>query len=170
MSVDTPVLGDGPLAADRLESANINPSTGLATDYLNHFNEVMMLLEMLPDMPDCAEDVLEWKPLSYEQHFMQSVFAEKQLAVMAYNAAPDELRSKLEDVASQINRCVILAQETIETSLNPADVAAMVAENSISQIRPLISEAAGIIHGKITPDPVAKEGEAAQAEIDAMFA
>ena len=55
-----PVLGAGELAAERLEQANINPQTGLATDYLNHFNEVMMLLEMLPDMPDCAEDVLEW--------------------------------------------------------------------------------------------------------------
>ena len=39
-----------------LSAANINPRTGLATDYLNHFNEAVMLLEMVPDMPECAED------------------------------------------------------------------------------------------------------------------
>ena len=62
---DETVLGEGVLSAAALTAANINPSTGLATDYLNHFNEVVMLMEMLPDMPDCAEDVLEWQPLDY---------------------------------------------------------------------------------------------------------
>ncbi|MEO8318885.1 MAG: hypothetical protein ABI561_11235, partial [Bradyrhizobium sp.] len=40
--------------AAQLKAANINPRTGLATDYLNHFNEAIMLLEMVPDMPECA--------------------------------------------------------------------------------------------------------------------
>jgi hypothetical protein len=38
---------------DRLEGTNINQSTLLATDYLNRFNEVVMMIEMIPDMPDC---------------------------------------------------------------------------------------------------------------------
>ena len=63
----------GPNAAARasaqLRAANINPRTGLATDYLNHFNEAVMLLEMIPDMPECAEDFLTWRPLSYAEHF-----------------------------------------------------------------------------------------------------
>src|SRR5262249_13363385 len=46
--------------AAELRAANINPRTGLATDYLNHFNEAVMLLEMVPDMPECAEDFLHW--------------------------------------------------------------------------------------------------------------
>jgi len=33
--------------AAELLAANINPRTGLATDYLNHFNEAIMLLEMI---------------------------------------------------------------------------------------------------------------------------
>ena len=40
---------------DRLEGSNINPNTFLATDYLNHFNELVMFLEMIPDMPDMLE-------------------------------------------------------------------------------------------------------------------
>ena len=49
----------------RLDGTNINPVTGLATDYLNHFNEAIMLLEMLPVAPDCKEDFLAWRPMSY---------------------------------------------------------------------------------------------------------
>ncbi len=51
--------GDAAARAALLRAANINPRTGLATDYLNHFNEAIMLLEMVPDMPECAEDFLE---------------------------------------------------------------------------------------------------------------
>ena len=42
----------------RLADANINPATGLATDYLNHFNEAIMLLEMLSSCPECRDDFL----------------------------------------------------------------------------------------------------------------
>jgi len=58
----------------QLTAANINPRTGLATDYLNHFNEAIMLLEMIPDMPECMTDFLERQPLSYREHFAASNF------------------------------------------------------------------------------------------------
>jgi len=35
----------------RLSDANINPSTGLATDYLTRINEAVMLLDMLANLP-----------------------------------------------------------------------------------------------------------------------
>ena len=66
--------------AEQLRAANINPRTGLATDYLNHFNEAVMLLEMIPDMPECAEDFLGWQPLSYCEHFTASNFKARDLA------------------------------------------------------------------------------------------
>ena len=64
-----PTGGDAAARAAQLRAANINPRTGLATDYLNHFNEAIMLLEMIPDMPECAEDFLGWQPLSYARAF-----------------------------------------------------------------------------------------------------
>src|SRR3546814_7715400 len=51
---------------------NINQNTLLATDYLNHFNEIIMLLEMVPSMPECYRDAVEWRPKSYAQHFRDS--------------------------------------------------------------------------------------------------
>ena len=44
------------LDAKALTAANINPETGLASDYLNHFNEAIMLLDMIPALPECTED------------------------------------------------------------------------------------------------------------------
>src|SRR5436853_7206802 len=86
--------------AAQLRAANINPRTGLATDYLNHFNEAIMLLEMIPDMPECAEDFLTWCPLSYCEHFMASNFKARDLAIEAYEAADARVRTEFDNIAS----------------------------------------------------------------------
>src|SRR5487761_2685646 len=86
--------------AARLRAANINPRTGLATDYLNHFNEDIMLLEMVPDMPECAEDFLGWKPLSYAEHFTASHFKARDLAIEAYNSADTKIRAEFDNITS----------------------------------------------------------------------
>jgi hypothetical protein len=170
MESEDPVLGAGILAAEQLEKANINPNTGLATDYLNHFNEVVMLLEMLPAMPECAADVLEWTPLDYELHFENSGFSEKQLAITAYHAAPVALRTHLEQRVAQIDEAVLNAQDKIRAAVDPSTVAMEIAETATFVIKPLISIASGVIHGHVEPDADSPEGEAAQAEIDALFA
>ncbi|WP_029063824.1 hypothetical protein [Labrenzia sp. DG1229] len=165
-----PVLGAGDLAAERLEQANINPQTGLATDYLNHFNEVMMLLEMLPDMPDCAEDVLDWEPLGYEGHFENSTFKDKQLAIMAYSAAPAFLREHLETHIADIDVLVGQIQDQLRKSSDAASVAEDIAFRATHEIKPLIALAGAVIHGHLEPEATQHEGDGAQAEIDALFA
>src|SRR6202795_2514444 len=94
--------GDGRARAAELQAANINPRTGLATDYLNHFNEAIMLLEMVPDMPECAEDFLGWQPLSYAEHFTASNFKARDLAIDAYNTADIRVRTEFDNVTSAI--------------------------------------------------------------------
>ena len=79
----------------RLADANINPRTGLATDYLNHFNQAVMLLDMIPDMPECAEDFLQWQPLSYAEHFTASNFKARDLAISAYETADAGTRAEI---------------------------------------------------------------------------
>ena len=59
--------------ATQLRAANINPRTGLATDYLNHFNEVLLLIENLPTLlPEMLDELLEWKPVTYREYFAKS--------------------------------------------------------------------------------------------------
>ena len=69
--------------AERLQGTNINTSTLLAIDYLNHFNEVIMLIEMVPDMPDIIEDVLAWQARTYVKHSADSGFQDQDLAIEA---------------------------------------------------------------------------------------
>src|ERR1700736_2569069 len=85
---------DNSARAAELSAANINPRTGLATDYLNHFNEAVMLLEMVPDIPECAEDFLAWHPLSYREHFMASHFKARELAIEAYDSTDAIIRAE----------------------------------------------------------------------------
>src|ERR1700748_3247412 len=84
--------------AERLRAANINPPTGLATDYLNHFNEAIMLLEMIPDLPECSEDFLAWCPLSYCEHFIASNLQARDLAISAYESADPDIRAEFEQI------------------------------------------------------------------------
>src|SRR3981189_1891790 len=86
--------------AAQLRAANINPRTGLATDYLNHFNEAIMLLEMIPDMPECAGDFLTWRPLSYCEHFMASNFRARDPAIEAYDTADATIRAEFDNITS----------------------------------------------------------------------
>jgi hypothetical protein len=48
-----------------IPGTNINESTLLASDYLNHFHELVMLLEALSSEPEgFANDLLSWRPLT----------------------------------------------------------------------------------------------------------
>ena len=93
--------------AAQLRAANINPRTGLATDYLNHFNEAIMLLEMIPDMPECAEEFLQWQPRSYREHFAASNFKARELAIDAYNSANPDIRTEFDNITGAITSILI---------------------------------------------------------------
>jgi hypothetical protein len=49
-----------------------------------------MLLGMIVGMPDCNEDILEWQAITYQDHFIHSVFQDKDLAIKDYNYAPSK--------------------------------------------------------------------------------
>ena len=73
---------------DRVRGTNINEQTLLATDYLNHFNEIVMTMEMVPDMPKFLEEAKAWQPKTYQDHFRDSGFTDKDLVIEAYRHAP----------------------------------------------------------------------------------
>ena len=101
-------------SAEALAAANICPGTRLATDYLNHFNEVAMLLDMVADMPDVAEDILEWAPLDYVGHFESSGFRDKALAIAAYEAVDPEIKQAFLERCEAANTAVGEAQADLK--------------------------------------------------------
>jgi hypothetical protein len=135
----------------RLRAANINPRTGLATDYLNHFNEAIMLLEMVPDMPDCAEDFLLWYPLSYREHFMASNFKARDLAIEAYDSADEHIRTEFDNITSAMTS-ILTAVGTAMREARQDKTRATLAEQATGWVKPLVALAGGIINGGTEAD------------------
>jgi hypothetical protein len=132
--------------AEQLRAANINPRTGLATDYLNHFNEAVMLLEMVPDMPECAEDFLAWRPLSYAEHFTASNFKARDLAIEAYNAADDRIRGEFDSITNAITSILTAVGEAMQKAQQDK-TRTILAEQATGWVKPLVSQAGGVING-----------------------
>jgi hypothetical protein len=138
--------------AAQLSAANINPRTGLATDYLNHFNEAIMLLEMIPDMPECAEDFLGWQPLSYREHFMASNFKARDLAISAYDSADAGIRDDFDRVTGAMTSILTAVGAAIRAGHDDI-TRARLAEQATSWVKPLVTLAGSIINGRGTePD------------------
>jgi hypothetical protein len=137
--------------AARLRAANINPRTGLATDYLNHFNEAIMLLEMIPDMPECAEEFLAWHPLSYREHFMASHFRTRELAIEAYESADSAIRTEFDNITTTMTS-ILTAVSTAMREVQQDKTRATLAEQATGWVKPLVALAGGIINGGAEAD------------------
>jgi hypothetical protein len=133
--------------AAELRAANINPRTGLATDYLNHFNEAIMLLEMIPDMPDCAEDFLTWQPLSYREHFAASNFRARELAIAAYDSADPRIRGEFDSLTGAMTS-ILTAVGAAMRQARQDKTRATLAAQATGWVKPLVTLAGGIINGK----------------------
>jgi hypothetical protein len=145
----SPVRPAGPgkeARAAQLRAANINPRTGLATDYLNHFNEAIMLLEMIPDMPECAEDFLTWRPLSYCEHFMASNFKARDLAIEAYDEADAKTRAEFDRITDTMTS-ILTAVGSAMRDTSQDKTRATLAEQATGWVKPLVALAGGIING-----------------------
>jgi hypothetical protein len=132
--------------AAQLRAANINPRTGLATDYLNHFNEAIMLLEMIPDMPECAEEFLGWRPLSYREHFTASHFKARELAIEAYDSADAGIRTEFDNITSAMTS-ILTAVSAAMREVRQHKTRATLAEQATGWVKPLAMLAGGIING-----------------------
>jgi hypothetical protein len=144
---------DGRARAAQLAAANINPRTGLATDYLNHFNEAIMLLEMIPDMLECAEDFLGWQPLSYREHFMASNFKARDLAISAYDSADAGIRAEFDRITGAMTSILTAVGAAMRQGRDDV-TRARLAEQATGWVKPLVTLAGGIINGRGTETDV----------------
>ncbi len=147
-----------PTAAD-LAAANINPRTGLATDYLNHFNEAIMLLDMIPDMPECAEDFLTWQPRTYCEHFAASSFRARDLAIIAYEQSDAIVRAEFDNITGAMTS-ILTAVGAAMREAQQDRTRIKLAEQATGWVRPLATLASGIIHGSRSE---------AEADIDSIM-
>jgi hypothetical protein len=142
-------LADYEVWRARVRGTNISEKTLLATDYLNHFNEIVMLIEMIPDMPDMLEECQIWQPKSYAEHFRDSGFSDKELAIEAYGHVPSKFRIPFEDTIAQAHQVIAHTVERVAIDIQGGDPDKLRADcqTSVAMIHRIIQVANGIIHG-----------------------
>ncbi|HEB79383.1 MAG TPA: hypothetical protein ENI79_02775 [Rhodospirillales bacterium] len=151
------------MAQEKVRGSNVSEQTLLATDYLNHFNEIVMTIEMIPDMPEFLEEAKEWKPKTYKEHFQGSSIADKDLAIEVYDHVPAKYRDPFEKTIGQVDHLIAVTLEKLEGDLKRGD-SELLRENATSLsrvIQRLMDTAAAIIHGS--------ENTMDQEEIDALL-
>jgi len=174
---------DYPAFRERCTGTNVNEQTLLATDYLNHFNEVVMTLEMLGDMPELIEEAQMWAPKDYKDHFRDSTIADKELAVEAFDHAPPKFKEPFEQNIGKINKLITTSVERLTTDIQTGDLE-LVRSNAraLSKvIQRLMDMCSANIHGSETTmdqseidnmigaEPEEEPAGDAQSDIDALF-
>ncbi len=158
-----------------VRGTNINETSLLATDYLNHFNEIVMLLELVPDMPEMIEEAQDWEPATYIQHFEASAFSDKDLAVWAYKNAPPEYIEAFEELVSAANEMIERARKQIGAIIKTGDQEALqvMVPHFLMQVRDVLDRISAVINGTVMRlDQSEPEDTAArldQSAIDDLF-
>jgi hypothetical protein len=161
---DPAEAGSSPATSDR-GGPNINPATGLSTDYLNHFIEAVMVLEMVATAPECLDDLRAWQPKTYAEHFATSRFSNRDAIVGAYETAEPAVRAALDRSSEMLNAMVRRARELVLQHIGTSEVEAT-SRRALERLRPLIARTAAVINGTSAK---AADRHGPQAAIDAIF-
>lgn len=119
---------------------------GLCSDYLNHFNEALMLLELASEQPDGAGDLASWRPRTYREHFVNSRLPQRESALAAYEQADPATLRRLQAVCGVMTAAITAARTALQTNASPAAKAAL-ARQAAARLRPLLARAGAIMHG-----------------------
>ena len=148
-----------------LSVPNINSATGLTTDYLNHFNEAVMVLEMLAIIPECLPDLAAWQPKTYREHFADSNLSHRDVIIAAYEIADPAARDALDNVSETLNAVLSETRDVVLRNMATPETAAVLALRAADWLKPLIARMSAVING--TPPGSATTDT--QTAIDEIF-
>src|ERR1700759_4661263 len=105
-----------------------------------------MLLERIPDRPECAEDFLAWQPLSYAEHFTATNFRARDLVIEAYETTDPAIRAAFDDATSAMTS-ILNAVSAAMREAKQDKTRAILANEATGWVKPLVAQAGGIING-----------------------
>jgi hypothetical protein len=140
----------------------------LTNDYINHFGELVMLLEMLPDCPHLIEEARSWTPRSYPEHLEKITFAAIGPLREGYAGLDPDRRAMLDQTADDANRLgVTIAAVLADANLTAARLTE-ITRVGCAAMHAHIRRLSAILAGK--PLPAIDRDCDIQAEIDALLA
>ena len=110
-----------------------------------------MLLEMIPDMPECAEDFLGWRPLSYAEHFRPPISRRAISRSRPMNTADAIIRAEFDNITSAMTSILTAVGDAMRKATQDKTRATL-AEQATGWVKPLVALAGGIINGGAEAD------------------
>lgn len=141
---DEQVIADNP--------ANlINPASGIANDYLNLFNEVVMLIEQLPGMPELIDDLKAWRPTTYQDYFLSSPLPGSVSALESYEKLDKDFRASFEEIVADLDLQATGIVATIRLHYRAKedrdpDGLAAICERGGNQLRATLDKAVAVVN------------------------
>jgi hypothetical protein len=139
----------------------------LSNDFLNHYSEVLMLIEMAGDEPAIAAELQEWRPVSYRAYFASSELRRAAAALAAYDALPEARRQAFEKLVASMDTLATMAVFALQPPSTP-ESAPLVVRATAPALRGIIARAATFLNsgGRNVAEA---EGDEAQAVIDRII-
>ena len=153
MTFETQLLepAEAPPAEELYSKPLVNPLSGLANDYLNLFNELVMILEQLPGMPELYEDLCAWRPVSYSDYFLNSSLPGRNSALAAYEQLNPAFRKRFEGFVAELDVIALASVASVRRQFRdgpPADRARLVetCERSGEKMRQILVRASRLVN------------------------
>jgi len=151
-----------------LESELPSACAALSNDFLNHYSEALMLIEMAADDPCMSAELADWQPVSYPAYFGASELRRATEALAAYEALPAARRQAFERLIAGMDTLATMAIFALHPPSAP-DNARVIVEATAPALRDLIAKAGAFLNSggqDLAPDA---ETEEAQAVIDRII-
>jgi hypothetical protein len=89
-------------------AALVNPASGVANDYMNHFNEILLMIENLPALlPEMVDEMLAWKPVSYRAYFETSPLPGSAATLEIYDSLDEDFRRDFESMIELLDKIIM---------------------------------------------------------------
>jgi hypothetical protein len=139
-------------------AALVNPESGIANDYLNHFNEVFLMIENLPVLlPEMVDELMQWRPMSYVEYFQRSPLPASAETLKIYETLDDSFRADFEAMIVLLDRSVLQCVELISAhrlpdgTIEPEAITEM-CEKYANDLRAVLDRTADLVnHGYAPP-------------------
>jgi hypothetical protein len=119
--------------------------SALSNDYLNHYNEPLMLIELAGQDPTFWSDLETWQPMSYLAYFQASPLRRAPAAIEAYLALSYEQRCAFEAITDVMDRLILAAIASFRHD-DGAESATFIADITLPALRCLIEEAGNFLN------------------------
>jgi hypothetical protein len=139
-------------------AALVNPASGIASDYLNHFNEIFLIIENLPILlPEMIDDIIKWKPVGYREYFENSPLPGSAETLRIYDGLDKNFRADFDSMIELLDEIVLTSIEVIfahrmpDGSIEP-DAIEEVCQRHSADLRLALDRTADLVnHGYAPP-------------------